>query len=111
MLLLLIFHLGFTQVKSEPITAASFKSADNLTILDVRTAAEFADGHLDNAINITWPDPAFVRKVQPLDKSKPVYVYCQKGGRSEKAATLLDSLGYKVINLSGGFAAWKSGSN
>lgn len=106
---LTIFQLGFAQIISEPITSISRHPADSLVILDVRTPAEYAAGHLDDAINISWSDPDFQLKLLPLDKSKTVYVYCQKGGRSKKAAILLDSLGYLVIDLSGGFGAWKPG--
>ncbi len=106
---LTIFQLGFAQIISEPITSISRHPADSLVILDVRTPAEYAAGHLDDAINISWSDPDFQLKLLPLDKSKTVYVYCQKGGRSKKAAILLDSLGYRVTDLSGGFGAWKPG--
>ncbi len=78
-------------------------------ILDVRTAKEFAEGHLDGAVNIDYFDPAFNEKVAKLDKTKPVYVYCHSGGRSAKAMKIMNGAGFKSIyNLVGGYNAWKS---
>lgn len=81
----------------------------NPQILDVRTSKEFAEGHIQNAINIDWENSAkFKRKSAKLDKSKPVYIYCLAGVRSKKAAQWLASNGFNnVISLDGGIKAWK----
>ncbi len=80
----------------------------NIQVLDVRTPGEYQTGHLKNALLADWmSQEEFAKKVGSLDKSKPVYTYCQIGGRSSKAATLLKEKGYTVYNLDGGIAAWK----
>lgn len=72
------------------------------TILDVRTPGEYRTGHISNAKNI------------PLDKiaayagptETPVYVICQSGMRSKRAAGILKRKGYTAINVRGGMSQW-----
>jgi rhodanese-related sulfurtransferase len=74
----------------------------------VRTAQEFSEGHLDNALNIDYYASDFQDMVSTLDKEQPVYVYCRSGGRSAKAAEIMKNSGFKVIyDLKGGYMAWK----
>ena len=80
----------------------------NVIVLDVRTAAEFAEGHLERAINIDYHQSDFVEKAKatlPLDKK--IAVYCRSGRRSAGAADKLGEDGYKLINLKGGIIVWK----
>lgn len=78
-------------------------------LLDVRTAGEFAGGHLEHAVNIDWNGGQFQEQVAVLDKSKPVYVYCLSGGRSASAATSLREQGFeKVYEMPGGMMEWRS---
>jgi rhodanese-related sulfurtransferase len=79
-----------------------------LTIIDVRTPAEFEGGHLENAININLYGPDFKAKLETLDKSKAVSVYCKVGGRSAKAAEVMREMGFEeVYDLEGGIRNWK----
>lgn len=78
-------------------------------VLDVRTPAETAQGHLPGASFIDVRDPQFEKKASRIDKQRPVFVYCASGGRSATAASTLQRLGFKeVYNLAGGIRAWKS---
>ncbi len=78
------------------------------TVLDVRTPEEYAEGHLANAKNMDWNGDHFEHQLMALDKSKPVFVYCLKGGRSASAASKMRSLGFKdVYELDGGIAKWQ----
>jgi rhodanese-related sulfurtransferase len=95
-----------TQRKSQHITGFPQEDTANIILVDVRTHEEYAAGHLEGAVNINWHDPDFRTMANKLDKGKTIYLYCQKGGRSAKAATILDSLGYKVVDLQGGYSAW-----
>lgn len=107
LLLLCSLTLGCAQSKSKHITEFSQKDINDGILIDVRTPKEFEAGHLDNAVNIDWFTNDFVEKFKTADKGKPVYVYCKMGGRSAKAAHVLDSLGFeKVINLEGGYDAF-----
>jgi len=78
-----------------------------LQLLDVRTIEEYEVGHLRDSQNICVTDSDFKEKAAKLDKNKPVYVYCKKGGRSAKAAKILTEMGFKEIyDLDGGITAW-----
>lgn len=83
------------------------KEAPKAQLIDVRTDEEFGASHLKNAQNICVTDSDFREKASFLDKNKPVYVYCKKGGRSAKAAKVLKELGFtKIYDLQGGITAW-----
>lgn len=109
-LLLFMSCRSSAQVKKVP--AATFKSAiesqEHPQLIDVRTPEEFAKGHLNQAQNINWNDDDFNNRVDKLDKTKPVYVYCQGGGRSASAAARLAELGFKdIVDMEGGVMAWR----
>ena len=79
-----------------------------VVILDVRTTAEFADGHLQGAILIDQGQSDFIEKAKatlPIDKK--IAIYCRSGRRSANAAGKLGDVGYKCVNLKGGIIAWK----
>ena len=93
------------------VDAPTFKeqisSSDNIQLLDVRTAEEYSEGHLENAINIDVQDPSFTKKVgEQLDKSQPIYLYCRSGKRSMMAAKALEKDGYSIVNLRDGILGW-----
>ena len=80
----------------------------DVVLLDVRTAKEFDEGHLQNAINIDVTQDGFVEKAKSmLPADKTIAVYCRSGKRSALAAGGLTKEGYKVVNLKGGIIAWK----
>ena len=83
-------------------------SGDDCVLLDVRTPAEYKEGHLKGAINIDVKDSvAFMKKaLETLPKDKTVMVYCRSGKRSALAAGKLAAEGYFVFNLEGGYIAW-----
>ena len=103
--------VGCSQTKSQmPITDwdPSYLE-DNAVLVDVRTPTEFEAGHLEDAVNIDFMQSDFSSRMQEFEPSQTLYLYCKVGGRSARAAALLDSLGYKnVIDLTGGFDAYKA---
>lgn len=66
-------------------------------IIDVRTAAEYANDHLDLAINIPVEFIYGEIKKQNLDYKTPIMVYCASGSRSKLAKVLLERLGYTNV--------------
>lgn len=82
--------------------------ADSSVIrLDVRTAKEFDEGHITNAVNIDVLQPDFLHKVlSSLPRKRTIAVNCRSGKRSKKAAELLAKKGYKVVELDTGFNGW-----
>jgi len=78
-------------------------------IVDVRTPEEFSKGHLLNARNIDWNGMHFQAEISKLDKSEPVFVYCQSGGRSAAAVNQMRSEGFREIyELQGGIMKWRA---
>ena len=89
---------------------AKLVSGKGIVVLDVRTAEEFAAGHLKGAVNVDVNDKDFVAKVDKLiqDKDAKVAVYCRSGRRSANACRLLSAAGYKnLYNLEGGILDWQ----
>lgn len=81
--------------------------ANSVQLIDVRSANEYAEGHIAHAANIDALQNDFLAKAQrSLSKKKPAYVYCRSGKRSMMAANKLAKAGYKVINLRGGIMEW-----
>lgn len=78
-------------------------------LLDVRTAGEYQSGHLAGSMQADWTSIGqFKDRVQHLDKSKPVLVYCLSGNRSASAAQWMRNNGFTdVQELKGGINAWK----
>lgn len=88
--------------------ATQLVNRQNALLLDVREPAEFASGHLPNALNIPLSQLAGAGSQLGKYTAQPVVVYCQAGGRSRRAAGPLGKLGFKdVRNLAGGVQAWK----
>ena len=87
---------------------AELVSDSNIVVLDVRTASEFAEGHIEGAINIDQGQSDFMDKARAaLPADKKIAVYCRSGRRSANAAGRLGGEGYQCVNLKGGIIAWK----
>lgn len=81
--------------------------AQGTCIIDVRSAQEYAEGHLQNAINIDWQKDGFIDEINSrFSKDLTLAVYCRSGKRSAEASAALTEAGYKVINLENGFMGW-----
>ena len=86
-------------------------STKNAIVLDVRTADEYNNGHLTNAVNIDWNESAAEAKLKALDPTSTYFVYCLSGGRSSGAAEYLRENGFKeVYELDGGIMKWRAAS-
>ena len=85
------------------------KAIEDTTIvrLDVRTAEEYAEGHIEKTLNIDVLKSDFEQKaVAALPKNKTIAVYCRSGKRSKNAARILVKNGFKVIELDAGYNDW-----
>ena len=115
MLTLLLATLGLTtacgQDNFENTDVQGFAElvADtNVVVLDVRTVAEFTEGHIKGAVIIDQGQSDFVEKAKSsLPIEKKIAIYCRSGRRSTNAAGKLAEVGYKCVNLKGGIIAWK----
>ena len=78
-----------------------------VVILDVRTKAEFDEGHIANAININVESNEFLSEISKLDKSKTYAVYCRSGRRSADAlAKMTNKQFISLSHLDGGVIDW-----
>src|SRR5206468_2966692 len=74
-------------------------------VLDVREPAEFAHGHIPEAINLPQADLA--TRLEELPRDRPIMVICQAGLRSLRSAQFLIQMGFaQVASIKGGTAAW-----
>ena len=90
---------GFSDLVAKP----------GVVVLDVRTPAEYADGHLKDAMNLDVNAPEFGRQVSALDKAATYAVYCRSGSRSATALKLMKQTGIKeAYHLAGGIGSWQS---
>lgn len=76
-------------------------------LVDVRTAGEYGRAHLAGSSLVDISDPKFVQKLDKMQKSRPVFVYCATGARSAAAAKQMARMGFaEVYNMQGGIMTW-----
>jgi phage shock protein E len=74
-------------------------------LLDVRTEGEFAEGHVEGALNI--PVQVLAQRLHELpSKDHPIVVHCRSGGRSASATALLLRAGWRHVHDIGGLPPW-----
>lgn len=97
-------------VKLSSVSAEEFADVirhGNVHLVDVRTAEEYAAGHIPGAVNMDGSSAEFEQQISTLSKSKPVALYCRSGRRSKIAAERVNALGYDVIELDQGILSWQ----
>jgi rhodanese-related sulfurtransferase len=77
-------------------------------LLDVRTPAEFARGHLREAVNVPVTSLRSRLESLALDRSRPVVAICLTAHRSIPATRLLRERGFEAVQLAGGMLAWRA---
>ncbi len=110
-LITLLTLLPVSLLLAQPMPADAFKTkvaeTPNAQLLDVRTPGEFAGGHLPDARNLNVQGADFETGAATLDKTKPVFIYCLSGGRSQTAGAKLRAMGYTTVyELQGGYLKW-----
>ena len=96
---------NFKQLSSDELS--NILSNDKVTLIDVRTRGEFGNGHISDAGQINYYALDFKKNLLLLPKDKAVYLYCNTGYRSRRAAEFLIKNGYKeVYNLKHGIMEW-----
>lgn len=95
----------------DPMQATEMMNHRDAAVIDVRPAADYAKGHIINALNI--PMNGFKNQLATLAKykGKPIIVSCRSGSQSSMACSQLRKEGLEeVYNLRGGLMAWESAS-
>ncbi|MEW9700912.1 rhodanese-like domain-containing protein [Paenibacillus sp. SI8] len=80
------------------------KQMPNVAILDVREQDEWESGHIEGAKHI--PLGQIARALNELDPKQETIIVCRSGNRSSTACDYLFSMGYSVVNMSGGMSHW-----
>jgi thioredoxin 1 len=110
-LLMMLFSPLFSQGKKYvDLSSEEFSKkikSDQAILLDVRTQTEFLNGYIKGAGQLNYYNLCFKKKLLLLPKDQPVYLYCNTGYRSKRAAQILVKNGYKqVFNLENGIMEW-----
>lgn len=92
-----------SSVQTQPQTASQTTSAQSAIWLDVRTPAEYQQGHLKTAINLPLDDVEQQIHTITSDKHATIYVYCRSGRRAKVARQTLMDLGYTNVINQGGY--------
>ncbi|MFC1964277.1 rhodanese-like domain-containing protein [Chloroflexota bacterium] len=80
-------------------------------IVDVRTPQEFADGHIEDAVNIDFNSDNFKSDISKLDRNKEYLIYCRSGSRSRGALEVMKELNFtKIYHLYEGIVGWTGNS-
>jgi len=100
-----------SQATGQHLAASDFSAAlkaPGTIVLDVRTPAEYASGHLPQALNIDIEGPDFATRMAALDKKATYAVYCRSGNRSGTALEQMAAAGFThAFDLADGIVAWQ----
>ncbi len=80
-----------------------FLTTPGAVLLDVRTPAEFGEGHIEGSLNFPL-DRIESLPERVADRNAPIFVYCRSGARSARAAAALRQMGYRQVKNIGGIA-------
>ena len=93
----------------DPATAASLAQDESITVIDVRTPEEYAEGHIEGATLLDFYEPTFADQLAELERDGTYLLYCRSGNRSGQAASMMSELGFdQVYDLQGGVVAYGS---
>ncbi len=103
-----------TQVHEMKVTHVDAKQASeliagrpDLVVLDVRTPGEFAQGHIEGAVNIDFKNADFATRLTELDLGQDYLIHCRSGGRSTRSLEVFKKVGFKhIIHMDGGIIGW-----
>lgn len=100
---------GLRLVQPDDAKATIDDPPENLVVLDVRTAEEFAEGHIDGAIMIDFYRDDFADQLAELDPDVPYVLYCRSGNRSGQTLSIMEGLEFSdVQDVDGGIVGWQS---
>jgi len=98
---------GIRVIDAADALAIQSDAPADLVVLDVRTADEFAEGHIEGAVMLDFYDPDFAAQIAELDPDVPYLLYCRSGNRSGQTTEIMDQLGFTdVADVDGGILAW-----
>ena len=97
----------FTNMKAVE-AAKILKDNPKAVVLDIRTPAEFNEGHIPNAVNIDYKADSFESELDKLDRDTTYLMHCRSGRRSANSFETFKKLGFKnIIHMDDGILGWK----
>ncbi len=98
----------FNFLKTKDINAGvrDFLSTEGAVLLDVRTAEEYAEGHIEGSQNIPLQSIEQAERIIK-EKDTPIFVHCRSGGRSAQATAILKRMGYTNAEDIGGILSYR----
>ena len=82
------------------------RATPNALLVDVRNDFEYAEGHIPGSFNLAMSRILKEADAELPDKTQPLFLYCQSGARSARAAKLLSIMGYEHVTDLGGIAGY-----
>lgn len=82
-------------------------SSEQVALLDVRTPAEYAAGHIQDSLLFNFNNDEFERRLSCLPKHFTYVIYGEAGYRSARTARMMKQMGYDVVHMDGGLEEWK----
>ncbi len=100
--------ITYKQVSADEV-ALQIEQGVAPVILDVRTAEEYAEGHIPGAVNIEYRQISAQLEALRAFENETVVVYCERGVRADRAEAALVEAGFEsVVQLSGDMVAWRA---
>ncbi len=81
------------------------KIMQQVKIIDIRSMENYNHNHIPGAINIPW-EGLIITPERYLNKKEAYYIYCQRGHRTKQVCRMLANMGYKVVEILGGYEEW-----
>jgi len=112
---LLIFLVGctdsnFKTISQEEAVVLMEENTDHpdFMILDLRTPKEYAEGHIEGALNLDFKNECFTGSLETMDRDKTYLIHCRTVNKANKTMEIMKELGFKTVYLmDSGFKAWK----
>ena len=89
------------------IKLLKLQEKEKINIIDIRNASLYNNGHIQSSKNIPQTN-LMLSPEKYINKNNIYYIYCQHGTSSDYLCTLLNNMGYKTVNIIGGYNAYKS---
>ena len=104
-----VVNQEFQFINMKAVEAAKIlKENPNAVVLDIRTSAEFNEGHIPNAVNIDYKADSFESELEMLDRDATYVMHCRSGRRSANSFEIFKKLGFKnVVHIDDGILGWK----
>ncbi len=104
-----MFGFGKSNKLSQDEAKKLLDSGENIVLIDVRDKGEFAQGHIEGAINIPMAVVSDEIESAVPNKDQKIFVNCLSGGRSKASCSLIEAKGYTNVHDIGGVMSWKFG--